>query len=125
MHSKVNEKAQTPHTAMEKSIRDKRKQVYIKPRKGNRPTESENFRSLIPSSFKCYFQSKRTNPPITLITCSTITQLKPRHDSLMSTIQYWLNQGPRPSPLTMQSFLTTYVVKGKSHVHLVSKQISP
>jgi len=55
----------------------------------------------------------------------TITQLKRRHDSLMSTIQYWLNQGPRVRPLTMQSFLTTYSAKGKSHVHVVDKQMSP
>ena len=56
---------------------------------------------------------------------STITQLKRRHDTLMSNIQYWLNQGPRLRSLPMQSFLTKYVAKGKSHVHLVAKQMSP
>lgn len=30
VHSRVHEKSQTPHSAMEKSIRNKRKQVYIK-----------------------------------------------------------------------------------------------
>lgn len=30
VHSKVHEKAQTPHSAVEKSIRNKRKTVYIK-----------------------------------------------------------------------------------------------
>jgi hypothetical protein len=85
----------------------------MKPRTENRRTESNSFRSIISSSFKCYYQSKRTNPPYNSDNLSsTITQLKRRHDSLTSTIQYRLNQQTRLRPLTMQSFLTTYVAKG-------------
>jgi hypothetical protein len=126
VHSKVHEKAQTPHSAMEKSIRNKRKQVYIKTPQREPTNLIIEFQVTYFLFIQMLFPEQTHQPTYNSDNpSSTITQFKRRDDSLMSTIQYWLNQGPRLRPLTTQSFLTTYVAKEKFHIHLVAKQMSP
>jgi hypothetical protein len=70
------------------------------------------------------FQLRRHQPSCNFNKLSSsLTQAKHRHDSVTSTIQYWLNQQRRP--LTMHSFLKTYFAKGKSHVHTLQYTLQP